>query len=289
MNTTESKPSFAAFLAANAGAIVRATTEDIRSSFDTDFYGSSHVVEIWDGAKVETVSVCTTGYSNFSGVDPVRWSETPDEVYALWQSIKPDLSEANAKVAGEIYRASVLAAAATVTETTLARQINERLDVVIGSKHGWKFKGLNAVVVKGRKVAKGTSGRFFWHGESQYGFRAGLEVNGETVWISADNLSLDLNVEINGVNLRDLAIASGLGAARSHALDLIAKGGLGPIGNTVHNGRQGRYVTTPEQDIAAIAYEAAEATITNAAYDLSASAKAAFKARTSASQSAPRD
>ncbi len=289
MNNTESKPSFRTFLADHAGAIVRATTEDVRSSFDTDYYGTSYVVEIWDGAKVDTVRVCTAGYTNFSGIDPVRWSETPDEVYALYQAIKPDLSEANRAAAEAIHRDSVNAAAGAVTETSLARLLNERLDVVIGSKHGWKFKGLNATVVKGRKVAKGTQGVFFWHGESQYGFRAGLQVAGQTVWISADNLSLDIPA-----GLRDQAVAAGLAAVREQALDLIAKGGLGPIGNTVREaywvGSQ-RVVTTPESQFLATAYAAAEAVITAAAQEAGAALKAAYKAqiKTGAAQSAPRD
>lgn len=284
MNNTESKPSFTAFLAAHAGAIVRATTEDIRSSFDTDFYGTSCVVEIWDGAKVDTVRVCTCGYTNFTGVDPVRWSESPEQVYALWQSIKSDLSEANRATAQQIYADSVKAAAATITETTLARAINERLDVVIGSSNGWKFKGLEATVVKGRKVAKGTTGRFFWHGQSQYGYRAGLEVDGQTIWISADNLSLNLPV-----GLREDAVAAGLAAVNERVTELVTAGGLGPIGNTVHHGNHGRYLTTPEADLLAIAWANAEATITRKAQAASEAAKAAFKARTSASQSAPRD
>lgn len=284
MNNIESKPSFTAFLAAHAGAIVRANTEDIRSSYDTDFYGTSCVIEIWDGAKVETVRVCTLGYTNFSGVDPVRWSESPEEVYALWQSIKPDLSEANRATAEQIYAASVSAAAATVTDVVLARALNQRLDAVIGSRNGWKFKGLDATVVKGRKVAKGTTGRFFWHGESQYGFRAGLEVNGQTIWISADNLSVTLPA-----GLREEAISAGLSAVRERALELIAKGGLGPIANTVHRLNHGWASTTPEADLLTIGYDNAEAVITRKAQAASEAAKAGYKARTNASQSAPRD
>ena len=285
MNTTESKPSFAAFLAAHAGAIIRATTDDVRSAFDTDYYGSSFSVEIWAGDKVESVSVCTSGHTQWSGIDPVRWSETPDEVYALYQQIKPDLSEANRARAQQIYADSVLAAAATVTETTLARQINQRLEFAADTKDGWKFKGLDATVVKGRKVAKGTKGRFFWHGESQYGFRAGLNVNGATVWIAAANLSLDISVET-----RDLACAAGLGAVREAALDLIAQGGYGPIGNTVRKagfiGSQ-NVIITPEAHFAALAYNAAERVITDAARV--ANAVQIFAYKSGAERSAPRD
>jgi hypothetical protein len=285
MNNTESKPSFAAFLAAHAGAIVRATTDDVRSSFDTDYYGTSYVVEIWDGAKVQQVTTHTSGHTQWSGIDPVRWSETPDEVHALYQQIKPDLSEANRAAAAQIYRDSVLAAAATITETVLARQINQRLEFVADTKDGWKFKGLDATVVKGRKVAKGTKGRFFWHGESQYGFRAGLNVNGNTVWIAAANLSLDISVE-----LRDLACAAGLGAVREAALDLIAQGGYGPIGNTVRKagfiGSQ-NVIISPESHFAALAYTAAERVITDAAQ--AANKVQVFAFKSGASQSAPRD
>jgi hypothetical protein len=50
-------------------------------------------------------------------------------------------------------------------------------------------KGRTLRVVRGRKVKKGTEGRCFWVGESQWGKRVGMTLaNGETVWIDARNV-----------------------------------------------------------------------------------------------------
>lgn len=49
-------------------------------------------------------------------------------------------------------------------------------------------KGKTIVVVRGRKVPKGTKGVCFWMGSSYYGTRLGLKTDsGETVWVDARN------------------------------------------------------------------------------------------------------
>ncbi len=50
-------------------------------------------------------------------------------------------------------------------------------------------KGREAVVVRGRKVAKGTRGLIIWHGAGHYGDRVGLkDASGEVHWTAAKNV-----------------------------------------------------------------------------------------------------
>jgi len=50
--------------------------------------------------------------------------------------------------------------------------------------------GKTVKVVRGRKVPKGTVGKVFWFGETRYGWRVGLEVNGERVFTDARNVEV---------------------------------------------------------------------------------------------------
>lgn len=51
--------------------------------------------------------------------------------------------------------------------------------------------GKTVMVVRGRKVAKGQSAVVFWHGQTQYGWRVGLElVSGERVFTDAGNVEV---------------------------------------------------------------------------------------------------
>lgn len=54
-------------------------------------------------------------------------------------------------------------------------------------------KGCDVVVVRGRKVPRGTEGRVFWVGDSPYGVRVGINTpSGETVWTAAGNVEVAL-------------------------------------------------------------------------------------------------
>lgn len=55
----------------------------------------------------------------------------------------------------------------------------------------YAMKGQDVVVVAGRKVALGTTGRCFWVGEGRYGWRLGFNTaDGETIWIALSNVEL---------------------------------------------------------------------------------------------------
>lgn len=56
--------------------------------------------------------------------------------------------------------------------------------------------GRRVVVVKGRKVAKGTSGRVFWYGQTQFGYRVGIILaDNSKVFTSADNVEVVDNLK----------------------------------------------------------------------------------------------
>ena len=51
--------------------------------------------------------------------------------------------------------------------------------------------GKQIVVVRGRKVPLGTTGRCFWVGETKYGTRVGFETaDGETMWTAKSNVAV---------------------------------------------------------------------------------------------------
>jgi hypothetical protein len=53
------------------------------------------------------------------------------------------------------------------------------------------LKGQTLVVVKGRKVAHGTTGICFYSGEGKFGWRVGFETAaGETVWTDVKNVEV---------------------------------------------------------------------------------------------------
>lgn len=63
-------------------------------------------------------------------------------------------------------------------------------------------KGKFVRVTRGRKVAKGTEGVLFWLEPGQFGMRAGIrDAQGNAHFTSADNLDVDLEVELAGVSL----------------------------------------------------------------------------------------
>lgn len=51
-------------------------------------------------------------------------------------------------------------------------------------------RGRTVRVVRGRKIPKGTVAEVFWFGETRYGWRVGLEVDGERVFTDARNVEV---------------------------------------------------------------------------------------------------
>ena len=59
-------------------------------------------------------------------------------------------------------------------------------------------KGKTLTVVRGRKIAKGTTGVCVWYGEGQWGHRVGMKIEGqdETVWTAASNVEVVMASQI---------------------------------------------------------------------------------------------
>jgi len=57
--------------------------------------------------------------------------------------------------------------------------------------------GRKVIVIKGRKVAKGTTGKVFWHGQTLYGRRVGIVLaDGSKVFTAADNVEVVDNLKM---------------------------------------------------------------------------------------------
>ncbi|MGH2360257.1 MAG: hypothetical protein ACRDGM_06915 [bacterium] len=57
-------------------------------------------------------------------------------------------------------------------------------------------RGKSVLVVRGRKVPKGTTGRIFWYGDAQWGKRVGIETaNGDRLFTAATNVEVVLDAE----------------------------------------------------------------------------------------------
>lgn len=87
------------------------------------------------------------------------------------------------KAKAAAYDASVAAAAAKrERESEVNRRVSYAMKVEVGK---------DVVVVKGRKVKKGTAGRVFWMGEGKWGVRVGLtDAAGATHWTAASNVEV---------------------------------------------------------------------------------------------------
>ena len=87
-----------------------------------------------------------------------------------------------------------LAAANVWLLAAAAKARKNRWDIRVGdavSAAKSVAKGKTVVVVKGRKVPKGTTGEVFWIGEGDFGFRAGLKDAAGTVhWTANSNLEV---------------------------------------------------------------------------------------------------
>lgn len=110
--------------------------------------------------------------------------------YDAFAYLKPQVPENEVDATPEI-----LAAAHVIQEDAKVRQAAEkaameakRAAAAAEAERKAVRKGRTVRVVKGRKVPKGTEGVCFWIGDSGYGRRVGMKVNGETVWVDAANV-----------------------------------------------------------------------------------------------------
>lgn len=154
----------------------RGLVVDYRSQYlgDGDSVG---IIIVWDPIDKKTVEVggqYENGvYSDGTRYGPnqfAEWDATP-EVKAEYTAYKAELERkaAEARRDAEIAR----------------RKWEEAKEAALPKK------GRYVRVFKGRKVPVGTKGVSFWYGQTQYGYRVGLETsNGEKFFTAADNVEV---------------------------------------------------------------------------------------------------
>lgn len=130
------------------------------SRFVMSDYGLSREARVWD-PETKSPKVVTYAYEDMPGTS---WGKC--EVDAT-----PEVLEAYAAY-------------------TKAREEERRLEQATRSAKMVR-RGVPVVVVRGRKVAKGTAGEVFWVGESNWGTRVGFKTaTQEVVWVSAANVEV---------------------------------------------------------------------------------------------------
>lgn len=98
---------------------------------------------------------------------------------------------------GKVAEAVVDASPATIAAyeafvANAAREAEERrLQAEAEREANTIRKGKTVRVVRGRKIAKGTEGRVFWYGQTQFGMRVGIELaNGTKEFTAASNVEV---------------------------------------------------------------------------------------------------
>lgn len=134
-------------------------------------YGTAYATDVWTGSEVKSVSV---GVDEF-GLDAVE-VDAPEE----------------AKAAAEAWKREREA------EREAARVERER-----AADAARVEKGRAVVVVRGRKVAKGTKGVVRWLGENRWGVSVGLSVEGaeKLVFTAIGNVERDHSPEADGAEV----------------------------------------------------------------------------------------
>lgn len=70
------------------------------------------------------------------------------------------------------------------------RDAAEKMESAMAQNSGTIIKGVFVDVIKGRKVPVGTRAEVFWIGESAYGPRVGLMIEGEKVYTALNNVQI---------------------------------------------------------------------------------------------------
>jgi len=120
-----------------------------------------------DNGSFETIVVLTTGF----GQDATVTVDATPEVKAAYE----------AHLARKNEEARVIREAAALRDAEFAR-----LRVLEDAKR--PRRGMRVRVVRGRKIPVGVEGECFWVGNSGFGVRVGLKIQGETFWTDAKNV-----------------------------------------------------------------------------------------------------
>ena len=144
-----------------AGAVLGTTGRDVRIM--SDVWAWVTFARVWDGSAVRELAVANSEF----GTDAAVTVDATDDV----------------KAAVAVFEAAQAAAAAKAArDAAVDRQIAWARTLAVGK---------DATVVRGRKIAKGTTGRVFWLGDTKFGRRAGLELaDGSRVFTAASNVEV---------------------------------------------------------------------------------------------------
>jgi hypothetical protein len=144
-----------------AGAVLGTTGRDVRIM--SDVWAWITYARVWDGTNILEVAV---GNSEF-GDDATAVVDATPEVLAAVAVYEAAAGKAHAKL---------------MVAASIDRVVAEASRVAVGK---------DVTVVKGRKVAKGTTGRVFWMGASTYGYRVGLALaDGSRVFTALSNVEV---------------------------------------------------------------------------------------------------
>lgn len=128
-----------------------------------DGYENTWEALVWDVEKGEPRRICT---GSTMGMHERAVTDATEEVKAAYAAYV-ERREAEAREAARIREAKTIA----------------------------RYKDVR--VVKGRKVPIGTTGRVFWYGPTQYGYRVGIETaSGERMFTAASNVEVILSEEV---------------------------------------------------------------------------------------------
>jgi hypothetical protein len=184
------------------------TLYSLRSEYGSELHNLVKTATTREFSKWKNLGGCETclGYEKvvtWSTMDGSGYTE-----YGLCKNCTPE-SKAAGKAPASYWSGGYHAASAGLLSLDEMFALPEyRAEAVLANTYNMHMEFLNAaiadeedrltvkagkdvVVVKGRKVPKGTTGRCFWIGETKYGTRAGFTTaDGTTHWTAKSNLEV---------------------------------------------------------------------------------------------------
>ena len=156
------------------GLVLRTGSESVQIM--SDVWGTLHFAEVWnpETGRPERVVLKTVDHQ----VGLYFWYDWTKKSYATVDAT-PEVVEAH-----ETWKQ---AQEETRTQAAFEANVERGLQVAREVK-----KGSLVVVVRGRKVPKGTKGRVFWTGSNHYGDRVGVQGDdGQTHWTATRNVEVE--------------------------------------------------------------------------------------------------
>lgn len=165
--TKSAKPTY-------AGAVIAVHGREERIM--SDVWAWVTYASVWTGSAVADVAISCSDPHSVYGTATVDATPAVLEAVAAFRAAAAVVAEAAAKAA------------------LVNRKVAEAKRVA---------KGKTVTVVKGRKVAKGTTGEIFWLGETKFGTRVGIKDAAGTVhWTAITNVEVtnpDEHLDLDGL------------------------------------------------------------------------------------------